>query len=368
MKIAVIGASGRLGSAVAREALARGHRVTAVSRDAARLDSEYGLADATPAVADVTDPPSIARAVAGHDAVVTAIKGDGEPPRRIIADAARTLLGALTGTGVGRLVFLGGGASITNELKTLFRPSDVCVGPDGAIYVADWFDPGVGGHGTRDDRYTGSIYRIAPKGFRSVVPKLDLTTTEGQIAALKSPAVNVRNSGFTRLKAQGAKAVPAVAALLDDKNPYIAARAVWLLAQTQYPDINVEAYQALLDSFAAELRERLDLTREAKEVLTRINSYLFEELGFSGNEEKITFSLLIKNHSGILFDSTLSPFKIKDIPDSTAKLVFDKNVPNDDGSELAAGFRYDIDGVGNSSYLDTCSAGEMFKAIDFSFK
>jgi regulator of sirC expression with transglutaminase-like and TPR domain len=60
---------------------------------------------------------------------------------------------------------------------------------------------------------------------------------------------------------------------------------VWLLAQTQYPDINVEAYQALLDSFAAELRERLDLTREPKEVLTRINSYLFEELGFSGNEE-----------------------------------------------------------------------------------
>jgi len=60
---------------------------------------------------------------------------------------------------------------------------------------------------------------------------------------------------------------------------------VWLLAQTQYPDINVEAYQALLDSFAAELRERLDLTREPKEVLTRINAYLFEELGFSGNEE-----------------------------------------------------------------------------------
>src|SRR5882757_2221944 len=115
MKIAVIGASGRLGSAVAREALARGHRVTAVSRDAARLDSEYGLADATPAVADVTDPPSIARAVAGHDAVVTAIKGDGEPPRRIIADAARTLLGALTGTGVGRLVFLGGGASLLDS-------------------------------------------------------------------------------------------------------------------------------------------------------------------------------------------------------------------------------------------------------------
>jgi regulator of sirC expression with transglutaminase-like and TPR domain len=60
---------------------------------------------------------------------------------------------------------------------------------------------------------------------------------------------------------------------------------VWFLAQTQYPEINVEAYQALLDTFAAEIRERLDLTREPKEVLSRINTYLFEELGFSGNEE-----------------------------------------------------------------------------------
>jgi putative membrane-bound dehydrogenase-like protein len=125
--------------------------------------------------------------------------------------------------------FLGGKA--TGELKTMFRPSDVCVGPDGAIYVADWFDPGVGGHGTRDEPYTGSIYRIAPKGFKSVVPKFDLATTAGQITALKNPSPNVRNLGFTRLKAQGATAVPAVAALLKDENAYLAARAAWLLAQ-----------------------------------------------------------------------------------------------------------------------------------------
>jgi putative membrane-bound dehydrogenase-like protein len=140
--------------------------------------------------------------------------------------------------------FLGG--KPTGELKTKFRPSDVCVGPDGAIYVADWFDPGVGGHGTRDDAYTGSIYRIAPKGFKSVVPKFDLETTEGQIAALKSPALNVRNSGFTRLKAQGKKAVPAVSALLKDENPYIAARATWLLAQMG--DAGVAKVTALLES------------------------------------------------------------------------------------------------------------------------
>jgi putative heme-binding domain-containing protein len=120
---------------------------------------------------------------------------------------------------------------VNREIRTWFRPADVTVGPDGAIYVADWFDPRVGGHADLDDSTSGTIYRIAPKGFKPRIPKIDLTTTAGQIEALRSPAVNVRNSGFTRLKAQGERAVPAVAALLTDENPYLAARAVWLLAQ-----------------------------------------------------------------------------------------------------------------------------------------
>jgi len=125
--------------------------------------------------------------------------------------------------------FLGGKPS--GDLKTMFRPSDVTVGPDGAIYVADWFDGRVGGHGTLDDGVAGTIYRIAPKGFKSIVPRLDLTTPEGRITALKSPAPNVRYGGFVRLREAGAPAVPAVAALLTDPNPHLAARAIWLLAQ-----------------------------------------------------------------------------------------------------------------------------------------
>ncbi|MBX3741415.1 MAG: c-type cytochrome [Akkermansiaceae bacterium] len=111
----------------------------------------------------------------------------------------------------------------------LFRPSDITVGPDGALYVSDWTDPRVGGHGTQDEGAGGIIYRLAPKGFKSVVPKIDLNTIDGAVAALKSPAVNTRWLGFQKLKSEGAKAYDAVVAVLDDKNPFIANRAIWLL-------------------------------------------------------------------------------------------------------------------------------------------
>ncbi len=60
---------------------------------------------------------------------------------------------------------------------------------------------------------------------------------------------------------------------------------VWLLAQTQYPDFNVAAYQALFDSYAAELRGRIDFGGETEEILGAINRHLFHELGFHGNEQ-----------------------------------------------------------------------------------
>jgi len=119
----------------------------------------------------------------------------------------------------------------SKELHTFFRPSDVMVGPDGAVYIADWFDPRVGGHQDFDDLTAGAIYRVAPKGFKSVVPAFDLATREGQLTALKSPAVNVRALGYTALKAQGGAAVAPVAGLLVDGNPYVRARAVWLLSE-----------------------------------------------------------------------------------------------------------------------------------------
>ena len=60
---------------------------------------------------------------------------------------------------------------------------------------------------------------------------------------------------------------------------------VWLLALTQYPDINVGAYRALLDHFATEIREQIDFSETDKGILTTVNNYVFDELGFSGDQE-----------------------------------------------------------------------------------
>jgi putative membrane-bound dehydrogenase-like protein len=127
--------------------------------------------------------------------------------------------------------FVGGANNLSDERHTLFRPSDVCIGPDGAIYISDWFDKRTGGHQDTDEHCSGTIYRVSPKGAKVATPGLDLNSTDGQIAALRSPANNVRHVAFAKLREKGAASIKPVSSLLEDKNPYVAARAIWLLAQ-----------------------------------------------------------------------------------------------------------------------------------------
>ena len=62
-------------------------------------------------------------------------------------------------------------------------------------------------------------------------------------------------------------------------------RGAFLLAQTQYPDINIEAYGALLDSYAADLKEAIPTGASAENILATINHLLFAQLGYHGNED-----------------------------------------------------------------------------------
>jgi putative membrane-bound dehydrogenase-like protein len=127
-------------------------------------------------------------------------------------------------------------ASIVNILDGAkrdkwFRPSDVKVATDGSLIVADWYDPGVGGHNMRDlDR--GRLFRVTPKGHKGYKhPKLDFKSTDGLIAAIKNPNHAVRYVAWMELHKKQNGAKPALLKLASDDNPRFRARALWLLSQ-----------------------------------------------------------------------------------------------------------------------------------------
>ncbi len=99
----------------------------------------------------------------------------------------------------------------------------------------------------------------------------------------------------------------------------------------------------------------------------KIRFQLYTNKNFSENNSIIHFSIFIRNAGRVtLFDSAFAPMQIKDIPDSAHKLVIEKTVH--DNYDLAAGFNYEIENVGNSWFIDTSKAGNAFKIIDFAFQ
>jgi putative NADH-flavin reductase len=107
MKLTIFGATGATGAALVEQALAAGHEVTAVVRDPARLavPARQRLRIVT---ADVRNPASISPAVAGADAVLSALGPHGTGPTTISQDSARSIIEAMQKTGARRLVTVSG--------------------------------------------------------------------------------------------------------------------------------------------------------------------------------------------------------------------------------------------------------------------
>jgi putative NADH-flavin reductase len=133
MNITVFGATGGTGACLLRQALAAGHRVTAVVRDPARLalpgeplageppagqpsgrePSSGRTATAAPPrleviTADVMDPAAIGPAVAGADAVLSAIGPHGSGPTTVSQDSAAAIIAAMHAGGARRLIIVSG--------------------------------------------------------------------------------------------------------------------------------------------------------------------------------------------------------------------------------------------------------------------
>jgi putative NADH-flavin reductase len=101
MKVALIGASGQVGSRILTELIRRGHQVTAIARKPDRIVSAAGV---TFAQGDVFDEAGLASLVKGRDAVISAV--------RFVESDPHILIDAVRASGVKRYLVVGGASSL----------------------------------------------------------------------------------------------------------------------------------------------------------------------------------------------------------------------------------------------------------------
>lgn len=101
MNIAIIGASGNVGSRLLAEALRRHHSVTAIARNTDSISNENGV---TAVSVDVHDSAALTAALKGHDVVISA--------GRFATIGAQDVIGPLKRAGVKRLLVVGGAGSL----------------------------------------------------------------------------------------------------------------------------------------------------------------------------------------------------------------------------------------------------------------
>ncbi len=128
-----------------------------------------------------------------------------------------------------------------------FRPIDVKMGPDGAIYIADWYNPIIQ-HGEVDfrderrDKTHGRIWRITAKGRPLVEkPKIAGAKVEDLLELLKAPEDWTRWHAKRELKERGANAVlkPLQEWLPKQKGDQILLEALWVRQSLDVVDVDL---------------------------------------------------------------------------------------------------------------------------------
>lgn len=103
MRLFVLGATGRTGSALVAQGLGRGHTVTAFGRSAFDADTSGAL---QAVIGNPMRAGDLAAALSGHDAVLSALGTRGLGSTSVLVDSARAIIEAMRRTRVRRLVVL----------------------------------------------------------------------------------------------------------------------------------------------------------------------------------------------------------------------------------------------------------------------
>lgn len=125
---------------------------------------------------------------------------------------------------------------ILTSADSWYRPSDVAIAPDGSLFVADWYDPGVGGHNMGDHdkgKIRGRLYRVAAPGSKYATTKVDVNSATGRIAALSSPNLATRYLAWQKLASLGKAAEAELQQVWKSEDPRLRARALPLLAKLE---------------------------------------------------------------------------------------------------------------------------------------
>jgi putative NADH-flavin reductase len=150
LKILVYGATGKVGTHVVNEALNRGHSVTAVSRDPARITRVHESLSAVQG--DVLDLESIAGLVPDQDVVIISVRGvvgdSNDPEDAVPFMAVENVVNVLRGQGddVARLIHVGGSGSLVvkpgviyaDTLPKAFMPRELEVEIFGQVLALDY--------------------------------------------------------------------------------------------------------------------------------------------------------------------------------------------------------------------------------------
>ena len=110
-KIAIIGASGYVGSALLNEAAKRGHQVSALVRHPEKISANANISAVK---ADVLDTDALAKLLAGHDLVISAYNPGWQEAdiRNIHIKGSRSITEAVKKAGIKRLIAVGGAGSL----------------------------------------------------------------------------------------------------------------------------------------------------------------------------------------------------------------------------------------------------------------